>query len=432
MAEIKPFKPLRFTQKAGDIADNVCPPYDIVDPKTRNALLDRSPYNLIQLELPEETDSADIGGKNSLENSENPKNKYKTAGNILTDFIKKGILKKDDEEGFFIYEEEFCHKGSVKQLDGIVCLCRTYDFSEQVVLPHEETLSKAKQDRFDLMSETFCNFSSVYSLFIDKNAFIRLIIDKYKTSPPINEFTDGDNVTHRLWKIVRHDDIAAIRGFFADKRLFIADGHHRYETAGVFNRHCAKNNINADSSFVMMTLVDMDSPGLVVFPTHRVVTKTEFDIDEFLKKAKEDFTLTQFDVSEDMEKTCESAGKHAFALYAGGSKLRLLKLKENSKTQSGAVGELDVSVLHTKVFENILGFAKEDMALQKNLIYTRSVTEAKQMVDDNRACAAFILNPTRVEEIKNVALEGSKMPQKSTYFYPKLITGLLINSFKDL
>ena len=150
MAEIKPFRPLRYTHEAGDTKNNVCPPYDIISPSQRAELINHSEYNLIRLELPDGND------------------KYNNAGKLLKDWIKKGILRRDDSDGIFVYEEEFDVAGKHYVFDGIVCLCKTYDFSDKVVLPHEETLSKAKQDRFDLMCATFCNFSSVYSLYIDE------------------------------------------------------------------------------------------------------------------------------------------------------------------------------------------------------------------------------------------------------------------------
>jgi uncharacterized protein (DUF1015 family) len=419
MAEIKAFKPLRYTVKAGKIENNVCPPYDIVNGEARQTLCEKSPYNLIRLELPEGSSSGE--------------GKYKTAAKLLNEFISKGVLAKDDEEGIFIYEEEFTLGNVTKVLDGLVCLCKTYDFSEKIVLPHEETLSKAKKDRFDLMSETFCNFSSVYSLYSDGEGYIQGIIDKYKKAQPIYEFTDGDGVTHRLWKISGEKNIKDIEAFFAPRQLFIADGHHRYETANAFHKYCVENNMEADSGYIMMTLVDMDSPGLAVLPTHRLIVDMKVDSVSLAEKAGKDFDVRYCDDFSKVAETLDGVSdKHAFALYTGGNGFRLFTLKNEELAKGSAVKELDVSVLHDLVLEKLLGIDKANMASQKNLIYTRSVDEAKAKVDGGAASAAFILNPTKVFQIKKVALEGSKMPQKSTYFYPKLITGLLINQFKEL
>jgi len=414
MAEIKAFKPLRYTEKAGKIENNVCPPYDIVNAQLRNELCEKSPYNLIRLELPEGEE------------------KYKEAKRLLDDFVSQGVLAKDKEDGIFIYEEEFTLKGKTRLLDGLVCLCKTYDFAEKTVLPHEETLSKAKKDRFDLMSETFCNFSSVYSLFTDEKGYIQGIIDEYKKAAPLAEFTDGDGVIHRLWKIDDKKTITAVESFFAPKQLFIADGHHRYETANLFHKHCLENGINADSGYIMMTLVDMDSAVLAVLPTHRMIINMEIDAGSLVAKAGEDFDICLCDDFYKAEEILEGfTDRHAFALYTGGDGFWLFMLKNEKYSQISAVKELDVSVLHDLILEKLLGIDKANMANQKNLIYTRGTDEAKAKVDSGEASAAFILNPTKVSQIKKVALEGSKMPQKSTYFYPKLITGLLINQFKE-
>ncbi len=412
MAEIKAFKPLRYTEKAGKIENNVCPPYDIVDKDLRAELCERSPYNLIRLELPEGDD------------------KYKAAKALLCKFVSEGILAKDDEEGIFIYEEEFILKGIKRTLDGLMCLCKTYDFADKIVLPHEETLSKAKQDRFELMAETFCNFSPVYSLYDDEKGFISGIIKEHKNNNPLAELSDSAGIIHRLWKIGGKDAISNIVNFFAPKKLYIADGHHRYETARLFHNHCIKNGISADSGYIMMALVDINSPGLAVLPTHRVITGMNIDAGRLAAEAADDFTITSYDDFSKVEETLEKVSdKNAFALYTG-SGFRLFVLKKKAEAGS-AVKELDVSVLHDMMLEKYLGIDKANLAGQKNLIYTRDIAEAKSKVDSGLASAAFLLQPTKVEQIKKVALEGSKMPQKSTYFYPKLITGLLINRFKD-
>ncbi len=421
MAVIKPFRPLRYTEKAGDIQKNVCPPYDIISPAQREELVKTSEYNLIRLELP-------VG-----------EDKYAAAGKLLKEWIEQGIIARDDADGIFVYEEEFDVSGKHYVFDGIVCLCKTYDFSEKVVLPHEETLSKAKQDRFDLMCATYCNFSSVYSLYLDEKKEVKAITDKKKTEKPINCFTDGDGVTHRLWKIENKTDLDALVSIFAPKQLFIADGHHRFETGGRFNKHCLANGISgADSGFIMMTLVDIDNDGLVIFPTHRLIYDMPVDADKLCEKAEKWFDISYHDDISDVEEVLgKYTDRHAYALYTGGGAYRLLVSKDtvgmvDAPDRSDAYRGLDVTVLHTLLLENILGIDKENMANQKNLHYTRSIDEAVSSVDKKESSAAFILNPTKIHEIKEVALAGDKMPQKSTYFYPKLITGLVMNQIKEI
>ena len=416
MAEIRPFRALRYTEKAGDIANNVCPPYDIVDDEEFEKLCERSEYNFIRLER--------VYGEDC----------HARSAAFLRRLLAEGALKKDEKEGYYVYEEEFVYEEKTYVFDGLICLCRTYDYADDVVKPHEETLSKAKQDRFELMKATFCNFSSVYSLFDDPNGYIQNIIDVFrKDEKPLCDFVSGDGIKQRLWKIEDRVICAAITGFFEPKKLFIADGHHRYETAGNFNRYCKENGIECDSEHVMMTLVDMQSKGLVVLPTHRVIVNMDIDIPAFFERASEKFEVTALPANADpKEVLAENAGRHAFVMYAKGGVSRLLVLKEAVDVGASAVSGLDVSVLHGLILEDILKIDRENLKNQKNLFYTRSSAEAKEAVDKGISPAAFILNPTKVEQIRAVAEEGGKMPQKSTYFYPKLIAGLTINQFKEV
>lgn len=418
MAVIKPIRALRYTERAGKISDNVCPPYDIVSPAEREALIAQSEYNLIRLELPE-------GGED----------RYKRAGELLGKWCSDGILKRDEEEGIFIYEEEFDTLGSHYVFDGIVCLVRLEEFDKKIVLPHEETLKKAKEDRFSLMKNTFCNFSSVYSLYLDEERKVPGIISKYTAAAPETEFTDSENVTHRLWKITDKDDISAIQDSLADKQLFIADGHHRYETALRFRDYVRENkDITGDGcDYIMMTLVDMDNDGLVVFPTHRLIRDMDIDFDSLHEKCLPLFEITDYpDIAEAQAVLKENSDGHAFVLYTGGEGFTLLRARKevddmriDGKPKS--YSSLDVSVLHSLILEGALGIDKENMANQVNLRYTRSFDEAVESVRRGESVCAFIINPTKIKEIKAVAEDGEKMPQKSTYFYPKLKTGLVIN-----
>lgn len=418
MAVIKPIRALRYTERAGKISDNVCPPYDIVSPAEREALIAQSEYNLIRLELPE-------GGED----------RYKRAGELLGKWCSDGILKRDEEEGIFIYEEEFDALGSHYVFDGIVCLVRLEEFDKKIVLPHEETLKKAKEDRFNLMKNTFCNFSSVYSLYLDEERKVPGIISTYTAAAPETEFTDSENVTHRLWKITDKDDISAIQDSLADKQLFIADGHHRYETALRFRDYVRENkDITGDGcDYIMMTLVDMDNDGLVVFPTHRLIRDMDIDFDSLREKCLPLFEITDYpDIAEAQAVLKENSDGHAFVLYTGGEGFTLLRARKevddmriDGKPKS--YSSLDVSVLHSLILEGALGIDKENMANQVNLRYTRSFDEAVESVRRGESVCAFIINPTKIKEIKAVAEDGEKMPQKSTYFYPKLKTGLVIN-----
>lgn len=428
MAEIRPLRALRYNlEKAGPIENLTCPPYDIISPDQRRELLSRSGYNLIRLELPQEG-----------------KNPYQEAAHTLNLWRSEGVLQLDMEEGMYLYEEEFLSqvdRGDRRSVLGLVCRVRLEDFANGVVLPHEETLSKAKEDRFRLLSATRCNFSSIYSLYHDEGGVTRQrLLNLKNTCPPRYAFSDG-LVTHRLWVINDPVAIQALEEDFAGRKLYIADGHHRYETGLRYRDTLEEQGTYLPgASYTLMTLTDMADPGLTVFPTHRLVRGVEgFEESALLAACQEDFILEPQQNRADSEKALENLyqeGKHAFALYSGKG-WTVLTLKDPAVMEallpgtSPAYRTLDVSILHSLVLERLLGIDKENMASQKNLTYTRSAEEAQRSVDQGESQCCFLLNPTRVEEISQVAQNGEKMPQKSTYFYPKLITGLVVNSLED-
>jgi uncharacterized protein (DUF1015 family) len=409
---------MHYTPKAGELSTCVCPPYDIVSDEEYNSLLEQNPYNLIRLELPK-------GGEE----------RYEEAGRSLSAWLDAGILARDEEEGIYVYTETFAVEGVTYSFTGLVCRVGLVPFAERVVLPHEETLSKAKTDRFNLMCATGCNFSSVYSLYRDKEGTIREIIKDSKALPVLAEFTDGEGVTHTLRKITEEDTVSRLVNAFADKQLFIADGHHRYETALNFKNHLEQNgNPNGwEADSILMTLVDLEDDGLVVLPTHRLIRDLPVDKADFLAKASVYFTATEYpDVMKAKEVLNTCKNKHAYGLYTGGDGFTLLVGNEKADAlfvegRSAAYADLDVTVLHTLLLEGVLGIDRENMAKQINLRYTRDEKEAVQSVRDGESTAAFLLNATSVEEIRAVAEAGDKMPQKSTYFYPKLKTGLVMN-----
>jgi uncharacterized protein (DUF1015 family) len=329
-----------------------------------------------------------------------------------------------------------------KSVKGMISLVKLEDFSNGVILPHEETLSKAKTDRFNLMSETFCNFSQIYCLYMDDGSTFTLLEEAEKA--PINgkkttlEVKDGDGVLHTLEKITDKDTIAQIEGKLADKKLYIADGHHRYETALNFRNTVNNPNspiaqkvreLNPNADYMMMFLVDMENDGLVIYPTHRIVRGLEnFDSKAFLEKCEEDFEVKRMGMFDRFDAEDEQ-GRKSFVYYNGRHNYRLtFKNKLEIEGKSEAYCNLDVTILHECILEKILGIDKENMAQQINLTYTKNADDATYDVDnlDDVNCC-FYLNATKVSELKDVANAGEKMPQKSTYFYPKMITGLVMN-----
>lgn len=413
MATVKAFKGMRFSSE--DLNSKVTPPYDIISPAEQAEFYEKDPYNVIRLEygVINETDT-DLD------------NRYTRAGKDLNKWLEDGILKIEDKPCFYVYEEEFSlADGTKKSIKGLISRVMLQEFSDNVVLPHEQTLSKAKEDRFNLMSTTFANFSQIYSLYMDKEQVIPTLIEK---SPKIElaNFTDDYGIVQRLWKIEDEEYITEIEKAFKDKQLFIADGHHRYETGLRFkNAHPELE----EAKDIMMFLIDLENDGLVIFPTHRIVFDLDVDANEIIKNAK------AFDVTEceKGEGNIENAKMPSFVMVTP-YKDYVLTLKDYDyilkaiPEGSEAYRTLDVNVLHTLLLEP-LGIDKENMAAQKNLRYTRDENEAREEVAKGNANLAFLMNATRVDQIRDVSLAGEKMPQKSTYFYPKLTTGLVMNKF---
>ncbi len=436
MAEIRPFRALRFTEAAGPLSEVVCPPYDIISEEQRLGYLARNANNIIRLELPREGDDP-----------------YARAGEVLNRMLADGILAQDDKPALYIYEIEFsldgmsdisAMYGGTYRVYGLIAQVHLEEFDKGIVLPHEETLSKAKQDRLNLMKATGCNFSDVYSLYNDAEGEQTTddILAIAMKEQPVAVVTDEAGLTHRLWALTDEGLIGAVQARFADTKLYIADGHHRYETAINYRNWLREQGmpVGADSDYIMMMLVEMNHPGLVVFPTHRLLRDLQgFDPAALLAACRDRFDVEEglplFAIDERLEHAYLN-GQRAFAFYTGGDTAAVLTLRDLSVMDaelpdlSEASRRLDVNVLHTLILEQLLGIDKVNMAQQINLTYTRSLTEALDGVRSGQYQATFLLNPTRVSEIRDVAAAGEKMPQKSTYFYPKLITGLTVNRLK--
>ena len=421
MAAVYPFRALQYTASAGDIAALTCPPYDVVSEAQRKAYLAQNPHNRIRLELPREGEDV-----------------YAAAADTLSDWLAEGVLDTADVPAFYLYAMDFSVGGRPYSVAGMIGEVELSPFSEGVILPHEETLSKAKEDRFRLMKATGCNFSTIYSLYRDEDNILN-VMDFAASARMQWDMTDGDGIRHRLWAIENPADCARLSAHFADKKLYIADGHHRYETALRYrdDRRAAGAPVGGPADRVMMLLVEMSHPGLVVFPTHRVLRRLpDFDAQALLSACAPQFAVTSL-TRDGIAAALDAAyakGETAFGLYTGGDGAALLTLRDPGVMDellpelSPASRHLDVTVLHALILERILHIDKADMAAQRSLTYTRSLPEALDMVQQGQSSGAFLLNPTRVPQLAAVAAAGEKMPQKSTYFYPKPITGLVMRS----
>jgi len=410
MPKIQPFRALTYTHDAGAWDTLCCPPYDIVSEQEQSVLESRNPYNAILLERP-------LG--------EDP---YKTAKERLDTWLDSGILHRDEQPAYYMIEMDFIVNEKNYILRGFTARLELSPFSEGKVLPHEETLSKAKADRLALMEATGCTFSAIYCLYNDDGAASE-VMTTVSQLPPEIEFSMPDGITHRLWRITDAKLQEKLTVALENKQVFIADGHHRYETALKYRE------LNG-GDFIMATLVDMSDSGLVVLPTHRLISGCAPDAPERLLTAMRDVCH--------VEEISLHGGTGAEPPQCPPGHLASILMYYNGKTymfafenidvmekilpdKSDVYRGLDVAILHSLMLEPHFGIDKNAMSAQKNLTYIRDMDEAVRMVDCGEGQCAFILAATKISQIRDVSLAGEKMPQKSTYFYPKLITGLGFN-----
>ena len=416
MAVVKPFAALRYRFDAQRAPEDVCcPPYDIISEEERGFWEARSPENIIFIEKP---------------TGDNP---YAQAAALLEEWRARQALARDAKPAFFIYAQDYqTPEGEALSIVGLFGLTRIEEYENGVVLPHENTLSGAKTDRHNLLRATNCQVSPIYCLYEDPTRRIASVIAEKCGQPPQLHFTMPDGVTHRFWVVDDPNDLASISSGFDGRQLFIADGHHRYETS-LRVRNEMRAEMQADVAtelpcdYVMMVLTDMSCPGLRVFPTHRVIRGLDgVDANALLKKIEQ-----WFDIAPLPDDNAPLAAGTLGFLTADDAWLLSLRDKNAVRNalpeRAASYCGLDVTLLHTLILEPLLGIDAANMARGENLSYTRSRSEAAAQVREKNAQFAFLLPPTRVDQIRDVSLDGEKMPQKSTYFYPKLITGLAMH-----
>ncbi len=437
MATIYPFRAWRYNPSTVRLEDVVTQPYDKISPAMQQAYYQRSPYNLVRIIL----------GLPELFDAERGESVYTRAARDLKAWREQGVLTQEKTPCVFAYAQRFQVPGSteVKERRGFIALGKLHDYAEQVVFRHEYTLSKPKSDRLNLLKATHAHFGQIFMLYSDPAGSVEKIL--YEGSGVADaEVTDEYGVLHRLWRVSDPAAIRLLSAAMADKKLIIADGHHRYETALNYSKEhapgaTAKNEHSTTQlpqppypeAAVMMTFVNMDSDGLVILPTHRVVHDLAgFDAKAFLKAAEEFFTVealptTDAGASIDALKTQKNtafvaatkAGSYLLRSRPGPTAAALAGLPEHQR-------QLDLSALHTIVLDRLLGLDAEKVREQTNIRYLRDAAEAVDQVQRGEADVAFLTNPVTMEQLREVAFAGSVMPQKSTDFYPKLLSGLTI------
>jgi len=440
MAKVIPFCGMRYnTGMFSNLDDVTAPPYDIIPKEEQIKLFNKNDNNIIRVDFGLEYDT-----------DTDTENRYTRGGAMLQKWIEEQVLIREDKPAFYVYEQLFSlgDGDASHSLKGILSLVELREFADKVVLPHEFTISKAKTDRLNLMRATGANTSPIYSLYLDEEETIARLIEESSDEAPDITFESSEGITQNIW-IVKDEEITQkITELFGNKQLFIADGHHRYETALNYRRerHQAEGTPvgSADYDYILMMLVSMSNSGLFVFPTHRLVRDIEsFDETALIGSLTEEFAASKIYFTEGdyasiiTDRLANTVDEKLFALYTGGNYYYLLKLKDTKymdeviHDMSDAYKQLDVSVLHKLILEKQLGIDEENMKSQKNLVYMREAADAVKAVKDGLYQCAFLINPTKISEIKEIALANEKMPQKSTYFWPKLVTGLVINKFQD-
>lgn len=435
MPEIKPFRGIRYDQAeiSGDLGSVVTPPYDCISEEEQERYYQRSPYNIIRIILGKE-----YPGDNEA------RNKYTRAADALKEWMASGFFKTDEEPALYLYKQEYTLlNGTKKTRWGFICLVKL----EQADF-HEQTFEGPKADRFKLMQATGANTSQVFALYQDPDDRIGKAIRNSRLTRPLYDLSTDDGIKHRLWAITDQDVVKTVSEIMKDKRLTIADGHHRYETA--LNYRQLKQDSAASwsgqegANYTMVYLSNAYDEGMTILPAHRIIPgPLNFDPAQLKKRIEQFFEIKPFDQREEMLKEMAlgmAGGLHLFGLYLGGSEYFSLSLRESPESMKGimpadkskAFQELDVSILHYLLIDHILGQltlpdrlgSPEDKSLK--IEYSADPAQAIQIAGKTKGLV-FFLNPTRIEEVMEIARGGERMPQKSTYFYPKILTGLVMN-----
>lgn len=412
MAEVIPFRGILYNTSKISGGDVVAPPYDIITPELRKALYEKSPCNIVRI---------DSGMEYPGDNEE--KNKYRRAAIQLDQWLREGILIQSPKPCFYTYEMEYKAEGKRKRLYGFFGLVRLEELGKGVY-PHEETHSKPKVDRLNLMSACEANTSPIFSLYNSPDERASGIVKEIAKAKPYMEAKDPEGAIHRLWIIEKGKDIKTISDDLRGKAIYIADGHHRYETALEYRKITKERSGsftgNESCNYVLMFLTNIAGGDITILPAHRIIRYPQENI---FDKLSEFFDIKTISLDDDIIEAIRGKAQ-TLGFYRRGDKKQYLLIYKGEGLEGihPALRGLDVIILHELIFKNLLGVAK--------VLYEMDASRARGMVMDGDYNMVFFLNPTRVEDVEHVALSSMRMPPKSTYFYPKVMTGFVINSLK--
>ncbi len=442
MAEIVPFRALRYNpQFVPDLKLVVAPPYDVISPEAQERYHARHPHNVVRLIL-----AKDVG-------DDTPgRDRYERAGRAFAAWQAEGILTRDPEPGIYLSEQEFSiGEGHRIRRRGFMAMVRLAGYDEKIILPHERTFAKYREDRLRLMRACPANLDPVFGFYPGPDEPFRPILDRCMEGDPQVHFIDEDGIRHRMWILRQPAAVMDLALAFQDRPVIIADGHHRYETALSFRDECRARDTAPPAvqrrrldNFILMYLVSVHDPGLIILPTHRVIRQRPVLARDALRQALgHHFRIEAFPLDPgnplmslrialaDIHRRRREAA--TFGLYMGGQELLVLEVLGGSALhdlvavgRSPEYARLDVTILHELVIEKILGIHPTGQA-DDTIYYTRNEEQALQAVTSGEAHLALFQNPPRVEQVQAVALAGERMPQKSTFFYPKVLSGLVIN-----
>lgn len=440
MAQVAPFRGLYFNpDKVSDLSQVVTPPYDVIRPEEREVFAAMNPYNMVHLILPPTRP-----GDGPLEN------RYIRAAALFRQWQRDGVFQRDPEPAYYLWETRFDHDGKTYTRRGLGALVHLEPFSRGIILPHEQTFSKIKADRLELFKSCQAHFSPIYALFPDEENRILAELAQGAPSEPLLAFTDVEGREQRVFKVTDPECLAAVYQALEPRQLFIADGHHRYETALAFQKWMKERypltTPRAPFNYMLMYLANLYDPELVILMAHRLLggprlkRVTEPNL---LARLGEYFEVTPLAHSTggaavspqqvEAELATAHSGDTVFIMVGFGLKGWRLKLKDGvrqrvlARQMRPALAALDVAVLNYLVFDKALGLDAKAQDDQEICKYSSKVEEALKSLAAQEATLAFFLNPTQIEQVRQVAQSSLIMPRKSTYFYPKVMTGLLLN-----
>jgi uncharacterized protein (DUF1015 family) len=417
MPEIRPFKGIRYNnEKVKKIADVITQPYDQITDEMEKDYKKRSPYSFVNLVLTHYADGHDR------------QREYQEAKKSVDDWMIKKIFTQDAQPAVYPYFQKFMIDQKPYIRKGFFCTVRLEELGKGGILPHEKTLSKPKEDRMSLTRITKKDFEPVFMLYTDPANSVMDMIEKECAKPPLIDVTDDNGVNHRFWQISDPSLVGSIAEQLRSSTFVIADGHHRYETFYTYSHELEGIGPDHPARFKMMVLVNIQDPGLVILPTHRLIMNLPaFDVEKFKKQAEEYFTVKKTDRRKiGMELAREKNQAYGFYSPQGSFIAKLKKpevMGELLEDKSHDFQQLDVAILHTLLIEKILGIKPEK--IEDHIRYQRGIEETMKRVDAGEFQFCFLMNPTRPDQVKEVAQHHERMPQKSTDFFPKLISGLV-------